>query len=136
MFNTVLLAAFTNIKNIKVINRYIVDNFSVVNGKLFILSDTENNFKKIITFNIEKGSSTEVHHNIISLHRKRDTNTLYTLNALNEVVKIQNDGVLDSKYSVDWNEYRNCILLSSFDDKKNEFGLRVIKTKLDNIISI
>lgn len=136
MFNTVLLAAFTNIKNIKSIIRFISDNYIIHNDKIFVLSDVSNFYKKIVTFNIEKGSSKVVHHNIISLHRKKDTNTLYTLNALNEIVKSKNDGFLNSDYNVDWSEFKNCVLLSNFDEEKEEICLRVIKTKLDKIIKL
>jgi len=38
--------------------------------------------------------------NTISLHRKKITNTLYTINALNELIKTINNGVLDTKYQV------------------------------------
>jgi hypothetical protein len=64
----------------------------------------------------------------ISLHRKKQTNTLYTINALNEVIREKNDGVLDKSYMVDWLEFENTLLLT------NEMGLQKIPTKIFQII--
>ena len=66
--------------------------------------------------------------NTTSLHRKKHTNTLYTINALNEVIREKNDGVLDKSYMVDWNEFNNTLLLT------NEMGLQKIPTKIYQII--
>ena len=49
------------------------------------------------------------------LHIKKDTNSLYTVNALNEIIKIVNNGVLDKSYVVDWNNYKNSLLLTNQD---------------------
>ena len=63
-------------------------------------------------------------------HRKKQTNTLYTINALNETIKICNNGVLDTTFQVDWENYRNCIMVT------NEDGLRRIDTSVKEIIHI
>ena len=68
--------------------------------------------------------------NTILLHRKKQTNTLYTINALNSLIQILNNGVLDTTYQLDWENYRNCILLT------NEEGLRRIDTAVHDIIHI
>jgi hypothetical protein len=38
--------------------------------------------------------------NTILVHRKKETNTLYTINALNELIKKLNGGVVDIAYKV------------------------------------
>jgi len=58
--------------------------------------------------------------NTISIHRKKETNTLYTVNALNEVIKSVNNGVLDKTYQLDWMKYRNSFILT------DDAGYRVI----------
>jgi adenosyl cobinamide kinase/adenosyl cobinamide phosphate guanylyltransferase len=68
--------------------------------------------------------------NTISLHRKKQSNTLYTINALNEVIRSKNNGVLDKRYNVDWSEYQNTLLLT------NEHGLNVVPTKIFQIVDI
>ena len=54
--------------------------------------------------------------NTISIHRKKDSNTLYTVNALNAVIKNLNNGVLDKSFVVDWSRYENTLLLTNGDD--------------------
>ena len=58
--------------------------------------------------------------NTISIHRKKETNTLYTVNALNEVIRVVNNGVLDKSYQLDWQQYQNSFILT--DDE----GYRII----------
>jgi hypothetical protein len=64
------------------------------------------------------------------VHRKKESNTLYTINALNTLIKELNDGYLDPNYRVDWNDYRNCILLT----RGNE--LKRINTRLHKIVEL
>ena len=66
----------------------------------------------------------------ISLHRKKNTNTLYTINALNETIRSLNGGKLDKSYMVPWENYQNKLLLT------NESGLNVIPTRIYTIIDV
>ena len=68
--------------------------------------------------------------NTILVHRKKQTNTLYTINALNELIKSLNGGILDKKYSINWNNYKNCILLIQAD------GFNKVDTKIREIINL
>jgi hypothetical protein len=68
--------------------------------------------------------------NTILVHRKKQTNTLYTINALNELIKSINSGVLDKSFAVNWNDYKNCILLIQTD------GFNRIDTKVKTIINL
>ena len=54
---------------------------------------------------------------------------LYSINALNEVIRSLNNGVLDKKFPVPWEQYSNTLLLT------NENGLNKIPTKLYRIIN-
>jgi len=82
------------------------------------------------TYNIDANESVKSLQDTISLHRKKQTNTLYTINALNECIKIVNNGVLDTTYQLDWENYRDSILLT------NDTGLRRIDTEVQEIIYI
>ena len=68
--------------------------------------------------------------NTILVHRKKQTNTLYTINALNELIKSLNNGVLDKTYAIEWENYRNCILLVQAE------GFNKIDTKVKEIINL
>ena len=124
--DTLLLATFCKARNVKETIDLIADEFEVVGGKIFVLQDESDRYKKILTYNIVKEDVvfSEVIKNTISLHRKKETNTLYTLNALNEVVREQNNGVIDPKFSVDWVPHRNTLLVTYKDDETGDQHLR------------
>ena len=138
MNDTLLLATFCKSRDVKDIISLISDSFEIVGGKIFVLQDESDRHKKILTYNIIKENIvfSDVIKNTISLHRKKETNTLYTLNALNEVVMDQNDGKLDSQFSVDWEPHRNTLLVTYKDDETGEQNLRRIETRLINIVNL
>ena len=138
MIDTLLLATFCKSRDVKDIISIINDSFEIVGGKIFVLQDESDRHKKILTYNIVKEVVvfSDVIKNTISLHRKKETNTLYTLNALNEVVMEQNDGKLDSQFSVDWEPHRNTLLVTYKDDETGEQNLRRIETRLINIVNL
>ena len=138
MNDTLLLATFCKSRDVKDIISLINDSFEIVGGKIFVLQDESDRHKKILTYNIVKEEVvfSDVIKNTISLHRKKETNTLYTLNALNEVVMEQNDGKLDSQFSVDWEPHRNTLLVTYKDDDSGEQNLRRIETRLINIVNL
>ena len=138
MNDTLLLATFCKSRDVKDIISLINDSFEIVGGKIFVLQDESDRHKKILTYNIVKEEVvfSDVIKNTISLHRKKETNTLYTLNALNEVVMDQNDGKLDSQFSVDWEPHRNTLLVTYKDDESGEQNLRRIETRLINIVNL
>jgi hypothetical protein len=66
--------------------------------------------------------------NTILLHRKKESNTLYTINALNTLISSLNNGRRDKNFIVNWNEYKNCILLTNGPE------LRKLDTSIHKII--
>jgi hypothetical protein len=68
--------------------------------------------------------------NTILLHRKKESNSLYTINALNLLIRSLNHGVLDTNYKINWIDYKNSIMLVQNND------LNIIKTKIYKIISL
>lgn len=103
--------------------------YEIVYKRIFILSiDDSEEF--LCSFNIEKGNVGKQLPGAMLLHRKRDTNTMYTINSLNTLVKSENNGILDSNYVVDWTKYRNSLLVTS----NNE--LKVLKTNVYQIVNL
>ena len=82
------------------------------------------------TYNISIDENYSELDNTILLHRKKQTNTLYTINALNSLIQVLNNGVLDTTYQLDWENYRNTMLLT------NDEGLKRIETEVEDIIYI
>ena len=139
MSDTLLLATFVQSRNVPETIDKIKENFSIVGDKLFLLQDKSSLHKKIITYNIMKSDNivfSDIISNTISLHRKKETNTLYTLNALNEIVKKQNEGKTDASFSVNWEDYRNTLLITYHNDTTNQNDIKIINTALISIIDL
>ena len=139
MADTLLLATFCKARDVKTTIDLVATEFEVVGGKIFVLQDESDRYKKILTYNIVKEEEvvfSDIIKNTISLHRKKETNTLYTLNALNEVVKEQNNGHEDPKFSVYWEPHRNTLLVTYKDDDSGEQFLRRIETRLISIVNL
>jgi hypothetical protein len=127
---TQLLCTFTKAKFLAKIIDSIIDTYDILYNKLFILNDEENKSEFMCTYNIDTSNRIEIIPDTISLHRKKQTNTLYTINALNECIKTCNNGVLDTSFQLHWDSYRNCILVT------NDSGLRRINTSVSEVIYI
>ena len=67
--------------------------------------------------------------NTILIHRKKESNTLYTINALNELVKEENGGVLDTSFVINWQKFKNSIILT------NAEGTKKIQTRVFEVMS-
>ena len=100
-------------------------NYTLVNPNVFVLENKSKVEECYITFNVEKGSvAIPSDWKTILVHRKKQSNSIYTINALNEVVKSKTGGMLDNSYMIDWEEFRNCILTTS------NTGYKKISTKV------
>jgi hypothetical protein len=79
-----------------------------------------------LTYNVEKA---EYHNRVpktISVHRKKETNTLYTINSINKII-LDKTGVQDPTFQLDWSEFRNTLLLT------DNYGVKIVPTQLDRI---
>ena len=129
--NNRLYCTFVEHDEIKKVTEKIQSSYKVLFDKIFVLESLDED-KVMLTYNVDLGNSNGEFAigNTILVHRKKHTNTLYTINALNELIKSLNNGVLDKSYSVNWDDYRNCILLVQAD------GYKRINTKIKEIINL
>ena len=126
-----LLCTFTNENSLDSTVGQIIKTYKILFNKIYVFVNTDDESQLICTYNVEKNNQIFTENtDTISLHRKKQTNTLYTINALNTVIRNKNNGVLDKSYSIDWSEFQNSLLLT------NNEGLSVIPTKIHNIIQI
>ena len=129
---TQLLCTFTTKKNIDNTVNKIKESYKIMFNKIYILQNEDDIRELICTYNVESNESVDYNlvMNTISLHRKKHSNTLYTINALNEVIKNLNNGVLDTSYQLPWENFRNMIMVTNSD------GLNKINTRIFKIIDI
>jgi len=108
----------------------IKSEYTIMYGKIFVL-ESEDSDEFLCTYNIEvQGGTTRVLPNTILLHRKKETNTLYTINSLNLLIKSLNEGILDTSFRIEWQNYKNTVLLTQGED------LRKLSTKIHKIVNI
>lgn len=112
----------------------LLNYFDIYQNRIFVLSyeDRPRNF--IMTYNVENFLQKGLPDSTISIHRKKETNTLYTINALNSVIKAVNNGILDKTYKLDWGLYENSILLTDTEEGSNSH--RIIYLNFEEIIRI
>ena len=123
--NTQLLCLFTTKGELNKSVEFVLNQYILTNPNVFVLENKINEGELYITFNVEKGSSAiDSEWKTILVHRKKQSNTIYTINALNEVVKSKTCGILDNSYMIDWDEFKNCIITTS------SIGYKKIPTKV------
>tara|TARA_B100001094_G_scaffold105982_1_gene102099 strand:- start:1760 stop:2173 length:414 start_codon:yes stop_codon:yes gene_type:complete len=128
---TQLLCTFTKKSRFNETIDVIVSCNDILYDKVYAFQNEDEPNQIICTYNVEYiDDFQEGILDTISLHRKKQSNTLYTINALNEVIRSKNKGVLDKKFIVDWTEYQNTLLLT------NESGLTIIPTKIYQIVDV
>ena len=127
-----LLATFTTKKDMDDSVKKITDSYTIVFNKIYVLQNEDNVNELICTYNVDTKNGVDYNavKNTISLHRKKHSNTLYTINALNEVIANLNNGIIDSKFIVPWENFKNTLMVTNSD------GLNKISTRIYKIISV
>ena len=124
-----LFCTFSTEEDLEGVLENIQEKYNIIYNKIFVLySKSQNEY--ICTYNVDFGNVSNFLENTILVHRKKESNTLYTINALNKLIQELNGGKLDTSYKVNWLDYRNCILLTRGPELKR------INTKLFKIIEI
>ena len=126
-----LYCTFTTVDAYEEVSNTIQTSYVILFNKLFVLESLDGE-KIMLTYNVDMNNSARdsMIDNTILVHRKKQTNTLYTINALNELIKSLNNGVIDKSFAINWNDYRNCILLIQTE------GFNRIDTKIKEIINL
>lgn len=123
-----LFCTFTSRDDIDQVLDSIQTRYKIIYNKIFILYAEEQD-EYMCTYNVDLGNVLNFLDNTILVHRKKETNTLYTINALNSLIRNLNQGHLDKSYQVNWRDYQNSILLTKGDELKH------VKTTLFKIIN-
>ena len=127
--NNKLYCTFLQDEGVNGVVERILEEHDILFNKIFVLVALDDD-KTMLTYNIDGPVYNLQLPNTILVHRKKQTNTLYTINALNEVIRYLNHGVLDTTYQVDWSKFRNCLLLT------RPGGFKKVRTRLKRIIEI
>ena len=125
-----LFTTFTKEEDLEATVQEIKKRYSILFDKIFVL-EIEGKDELICTYNVDSFNiSDKVLPNTILLHRKKDSNTLYSINSLNALIQELNEGKIDNKYPINWSDYQNSILLV------NDGALKKFTTKIFTIIRL
>ena len=127
--NNKLFCTFTDLEGLDALLEDIQSKYTIIYNKMFVLEIVGKD-EYVVTYNVDQGNVQTIPENTILVHRKKESNTLYTINALNELIKKLNGGVVDTNYKIDWQHYRNCVLLTQHND------LNQLNTKIHKIIEV
>ena len=127
--NNKLFCTFTDLDGLDALLEDIQSKYTIIYNKMFVLEIVGKD-EYVVTYNVDQGNVQTIPENTILVHRKKESNTLYTINALNELIKKLNGGVVDTNYKIDWQHYRNCVLLTQHND------LNQLNTKIHKIIEV
>jgi len=127
--NNRLFCTFTTLEDLDDLVGSLSSRYSIMYNKMFALQ-VKSNDEYVVTYNVEQGNVNDIPENTILVHRKKESNTLYTINALNELIKKLNGGVVDTKFPINWQHYKNCILLTQHNEIKQ------LNTKIHKIIEL
>jgi hypothetical protein len=127
--NNKLFCTFTSGEELETLIKNITTSYTIMYNKMFVLFVKSTN-EYVLTYNVDQGNINSIPDNTILVHRKKETNSLYTINALNELIKRLNGGVVDVSYKVNWQHYKNCILLTQHNE------LKQLNTKVHSIVEL
>ena len=129
MLNNKLFCTFTSLEDLDILISDLTRAYTIMYNKMFVLY-VKSTDEYVVTYNVEQGNVEGIPMNTILVHRKKETNTLYTINALNDLIKKLNGGVVDQSFRVNWQHYKNCILLTNHNE------LKQLNTKVHKIVEL
>jgi len=123
------LCTFTSKDTLQKTLQDIRETYVIVYNYIYILQNKANLDELYVTYNINtEFKPPHPLEDTILIHRKKESNTLYTINALNQLVREENGGVLDKTFIIDWQKFRNSIILT------NTEGTKRIQTRIFEVI--
>ena len=126
---TQLLCTFTTKEGLQNTLQDIRETYVIVYNYIYILQNKSNLDELFVTYNINtEFKPPQPLEDTILIHRKKESNTLYTINALNQLVREENGGILDKTFIIDWQKFRNSIILT------NTEGTKRIQTRIFEVI--
>ena len=127
--NNKLFCTFTSLEDLERTLVEVKSSYDILYKKIFVLY-IKSSDEYVCTYNVDQPNINNIPENTILVHRKKETNTLYTINALNELIKSLNEGIVDTNFRINWQHYKNTILLTQQGD------LKLLRTKIFQIVEL
>lgn len=124
-----LLCTFSIVNGYKETIREILGFYNVYNNRIFVFSNDKDSNEIFLTYNVvNMQRDAPKFPNTILIHRKKQTNTLYTLNAMNKLIEEEN-GSLDKSYVVNWKYYENSLIITG------DVSIKIIPLKIHSVVN-
>jgi hypothetical protein len=127
--NTQLLCTFAKIQTYSDEITALFKYYSILDGKVYVLQSGTVPDDVFLTYNAEKNGS-EFYPRTMSMHRKKEFNIIYSINALNELIRQENGGVVSRSYQINWQSYSNSLITA------REGKVKITPTQLLKIFKI
>ena len=124
-----LFCTFVPLSEVDSFIEEITSEYTILYNKIFVLH-IKSNDEYVCTYNVDQPNINNIPDNTILVHRKKESNSLYTINALNELIKSLNEGIVDTNFRINWQHYKNTILLTQQGD------LKLLRTKIHQIVEL
>ena len=126
--NRQLLCSFSNSNDYRSLAEEIRKFYEVYSNRIFAFSNVKNPKEVYLTYNVlNMRKDAPKFPNTILIHRKKQTNTLYTLNAMNRLIEEEN-GQADKTYVVNWALYSNSLIITG------DVSIRIIPLKISGVL--
>ena len=128
-YNRQLLCTFSNDKDFKITAEEIKKFYEIYNNRIFAFTNVNNPKEVYLTYNVlDMNKDASKFPNTILIHRKKLTNSLYTLNAMNRLIEEEN-GKADNTYVVNWKLYENSLIITG------DVSIRIIPLKIAGVLT-
>ena len=128
--NRQLLCTFSNASDFRTVAEELHKFYEVYSNRVFAFSNSKNPKEIYLTYNvINVQKDSPKFPNTILIHRKKQTNTIYTLNALNVLIT-EECGHLDSAFVLDWSLYSNSLIITG------DVSVRIIPLIICSVIDL
>ena len=126
--NRQLLCTFSNNNDFHKTSDEIKKFYEVYSNRIFAFLNTKNPKEIYLTYNVlNMRKDAPKFPNTILIHRKKQTNTLYTLNSMNKLIEEEN-GKRDPSYVLSWTLYSNSLIITG------DVSVRIIPLKIHSIL--
>jgi len=123
-----LLCTFSTAKDFRTTAEEIRKFYEVYSNRVFAFLNTQNPKDMYLTYNVlNMRKDAPKFPNTILIHRKKQFNCLYSLNALNTLIK-EECGCLDPKHILNWSLYSNSLVITG------DVSVRIIPLKICSLL--
>jgi hypothetical protein len=124
-----LLCTFSNLEDFHDVVDKIKTFYEVYSRRIFAFSNVKNPKELYLTYNVVNMTKNgQKFPNTILIHRKKQTNTLYTLNAMNRLIEEEN-GSADKNFMINWEYYENSLIITG------DVSVRIIPLKIHDVFN-